>query len=534
VDDRGTDMLPLLSGLQAVGAKVVWVGKPAVNSGGRVHQMRLPDGVRATLRVAEFVHPGGGSNFRPDVQLAPDEASGSGAISAAVTALGVASSSRPAQEPKAQTELVRDQADRPYADMRFPAEEYRLLALFRYWNVINYFYPYKHLTDRPWDAVLTDFIPRMLESRSALDYEKAVAEMVARMQDSHGGAGPLRALNAERGAFCPPVRLASAGGKLVVVDASDASVKAADIKAGDVIIAIDGEPTAQRIASQAKYRALSTPQSAYASIYPTVLAGAEKSSVTVRVESADGRIHDVNLSRSVPSSSVSWFATRKTPVYQVMPNGYGYIDLDRLTQAEVPKALDAISRAPAVVFDMRGYPQGTAWTIAPRLGSKEKKNVTAALFRRPIQIATALDDEDLAGGAPDYAFEQKLPPAQGAPYTGKVVMLINEFAVSQSEHTCLFFEAATDVTFIGGPTNGANGDVTNLVLPGGIYVNFTGHDVRHADGRQLQRVGIQPHVRVEPTPKGISEGRDELLEAAVKYLDRTLKASLPAAGSTKK
>jgi len=85
------------------------------------------------------------------------------------------------------------------------------------------------------------------------------------------------------------------------------------------------------------------------------------------------------------------------------------------------------------------------------------------------------------------------------------------------------FESATDVTFIGSPTNGANGDVTNLVLPGDIYVGFSGHDVRHADGRQLQRVGIQRHVKAEPTPKGISAGRDEVLEAALKYLDEAAK-----------
>ena len=56
------------------------------------------------------------------------------------------------------------------------------------------------------------------------------------------------------------------------------------------------------------------------------------------------------------------------------------------------------------------------------------------------------------------------------------------------------------------------------VLPGGITVNFTGHDVRHADGRQLQRVGIQPHVRVAPTIAGIRAGRDEVLEKAIEFL----------------
>lgn len=39
------------------------------------------------------------------------------------------------------------------------------------------------------------------------------------------------------------------------------------------------------------------------------------------------------------------------------------------------------------------------------------------------------------------------------------------------------------------------------MAPGGIYVTFTGHEVRYADGRQLQRIGIIPDVRVSPTVK---------------------------------
>jgi C-terminal processing protease CtpA/Prc len=104
--------------------------------------------------------------------------------------------------------------------------------------------------------------------------------------------------------------------------------------------------------------------------------------------------------------------------------------------------------------------------------------------------------------------------------TGKVAMLIDEFAQSQAEHTCMLFAARTDVTFIGSPTAGANGDVSNFALPGNLVVTFTGHDVRHPDGRQLQRVGIQPHIRVEPTILGIREGCDEVLEAAVRHLQK--------------
>lgn len=48
---------------------------------------------------------------------------------------------------------------------------------------------------------------------------------------------------------------------------------------------------------------------------------------------------------------------------------------------------------------------------------------------------------------------------------------------------------------------------------------FTGHDVRHADGRQLQRVGLTPDVEVAPTRRGLHEGRDEVLERAVQVLE---------------
>jgi C-terminal processing protease CtpA/Prc len=118
-----------------------------------------------------------------------------------------------------------------------------------------------------------------------------------------------------------------------------------------------------------------------------------------------------------------------------------------------------------------------------------------------------------------YQFLQPIPDRGGKPlYRGKTVMLIDERAISQSEHSGLFYEVANGTTFIGSPTVGANGDVTTLTLPGGYIVSFSGHDVRHADGRQLQRVGLVPHIEVRPTIRGIRDGRDEVLERAKKYL----------------
>ncbi len=114
------------------------------------------------------------------------------------------------------------------------------------------------------------------------------------------------------------------------------------------------------------------------------------------------------------------------------------------------------------------------------------------------------------------------PPAAGpacALYTGRVAVLIDDRAISQSEHTCLFLEAAAGATFVGAPTHGSNGDITVMRLPGGLRMSFTGQAVRHADGRQLQQLGIQPTIPAAPTIAGVRAGRDEVLERAVRWID---------------
>jgi hypothetical protein len=85
-------------------------------------------------------------------------------------------------------------------------------------------------------------------------------------------------------------------------------------------------------------------------------------------------------------------------------------------------------------------------------------------------------------------------------------------------------EAAADIRFVGSPTSGANGNVTDMLVPGGMSLSFSGIGIRHGDGRQLQRVGIQPHVHVRPTKEGLAQGRDEVLEAGLAELERMVKA----------
>lgn len=87
----------------------------------------------------------------------------------------------------------------------------------------------------------------------------------------------------------------------------------------------------------------------------------------------------------------------------------------------------------------------------------------------------------------------------------------------------LHMRAAANAIFVGSPTAGTNGSVTNFFLPGGMSVQFSAASISWPDGKQLQRVGLILDVPVRPTKAGLAAGHDEVLEAALAYLDRESK-----------
>ena len=105
--------------------------------------------------------------------------------------------------------------EKPYDAMFLPDEAHRLLALFRYWNVIEYFFPYKYTIGRDWNDVLVEFIPRFIAANDELEYHLTVLELATRIHDAHAAAGSLT-LHKHFGALFLPVRLQYIDGETVV------------------------------------------------------------------------------------------------------------------------------------------------------------------------------------------------------------------------------------------------------------------------------------------------------------------------------
>jgi C-terminal processing protease CtpA/Prc len=463
---------------------------------------RLPDSVTVSIRLTELLSAGGQVTSVADT-VVPSDAG----LAAAVAAFG--------HPPRARTHahawppaLALARPDSA-ADPAYPDLPYRLLAAFKIWAVGQYFFPYRDLMNERWDQVLTRSLQQVESARDSLEYGLALASMATHLHDSHVRL-TSPAIRAHFGVGRAPVYIRMIEGQPVIAHFMDDSALAGGARVGDIVVAVDGEDARARMHRLERYISASTPQALQRYAALRLTGGPVGTTVTLRLRGAGGTERTVTMTRSEAFDLTG----RSGPMFRVLRGNIGYADLGRLPASQVDSMFERLKDTRAIIFDMRGYPFGTAWSIAPRLTRKDMP--AAARFSRPN--ATTPDTTERT----EYSFTQTLPHTDQWRYLRPTVMLIDERTLSQAEHTGLFLEAANGTKFIGSSTAGANGDVTTVLLPGGAQMTFSGHAVRHADGRQLQRVGLQPDVPVRPTIAGVRSGRDEVLDGAMRYLERSL------------
>jgi C-terminal processing protease CtpA/Prc len=414
--------------------------------------------------------------------------------------------------------------DPKYSKERYPNIGYRAIAAAKINTVIHYFFPNKKLMDSDWDSITKLFISPIVLAKDSVEYQYAVHSYYANIQDGHGYIGGSLINKFINGG---PERAAMTGsiveGKFVITNVYDDSLAIKlEFQKGDIITKRNGKDVTELINTFKKYRAHSNDVTGGSYASSMVCVGQDLTEGTFTILKQNGKSVDVKVPFNNKYSiqyRTNTSGRKNQKMMRFLNPDIGYVDLDRLDAASVDDMFEMFKNTKAIVFDMRGYPNGTAWSIAPRLTNK---SVIAAKFTRLDQHIPKILDEnsDISNTETWTTFFQNTPVPDPLKkrYLGKTVMLINEETQSQAEHTGLFLKAANGTKFIGSQTAGANGDVTNFTIPGNLTLNFSGQTVWFPDGTQLQKTGLKPDIFVRPTIKGIRAGKDEVLERAIKYL----------------
>ncbi|WP_315817454.1 hypothetical protein [Paraflavitalea speifideaquila] len=128
----------------------------------------------------------------------------------------------------------------------YPIEGFRLLTLYRYWNIIHYFSPYKNIIGRNWNEILYEFIPKMAEAKDSLSYNTSLAQLINSVNDSHASSyNPV--IEKQFDGYLPVVTYFIGDELVVTGNYNDTLATKAGLQKGDVIEKVGGRTVKQLV-----------------------------------------------------------------------------------------------------------------------------------------------------------------------------------------------------------------------------------------------------------------------------------------------
>jgi hypothetical protein len=410
----------------------------------------------------------------------------------------------------------------------YPGKARALTAMFRFWNHVQYLYPYKK--GLSWDSVLNAYIPLALKNSGTPEIFNTIAAFIHEVRDSHADfMNPVNYYSF--GNFSLPLRFKYVEGQTIVTYVNPLFSKDFGLHYGDVLLEkncrnaqvfrdsisplfrASNDLATQRDINYELTEVFYLPYSSFINL------NTPYSSYTIKSNS--GSIKTVDFVFDTLSADLknkiydqSKYSMPKANFndsdYTTFDGNIGYINLaDARRLKELNHSIRSLKGTKALILDIRNYPliggynfphffSGTANRFArfyiPRL------NHFPGTFRTKTVI-------------PNWSWLFPFAPR----YKGKLIILCDEHTQSAAEFSIMAMKANTNAIVIGRNTAGADGNIVDFKIDDNMFVTITGLGVCYPDGRPTQRIGIVPDIYVKEDLQAVKDGRDAELERALHY-----------------
>jgi len=383
-----------------------------------------------------------------------------------------------------------------------PKQATRLAAVTITWNLLRHFSPYFEPVQKEWEAALEQGLRDAATASDDAAFLHGFRTFTARFRDGH--IWP-RMEACPQGAFSLPFSVAQAEGRAFVQRVGPNQDPR--LTPGCEILSVGGEEASARLARIAS------------EVSPTNLGHQQRGAevmfiglptdrpVPVRWRTPQGEVIEANL-----NGKETYVAPRdpKIPVRELEPGLY-YLDVTRPIPGE-KETLARLAQAKGLVVDLRGYPANGFPEIL-------LSHLIDTPIRYPLMAYPVVRTPEREALAWKTIPSPILVP-KGPRFRAKVAFLIDGEAISYAETLLSMVEAYRLGELVGEPTTGTNGNAASARLPGGVDLNWTGLRVLRHDRSVFHQIGVRPTVPVTRTVKGLTEGRDEALEAAVSVVQQ--------------
>lgn len=398
--------------------------------------------------------------------------------------------------------------EEPYAGLTDPDCGYRLLAAFRFWNMVEYFFPYKFLTDKPWDKVLPEYTARMIALPDG-SYPRTMWRMIAELNDSHAAA--TEAFVSIFGNYRAPITTAWVEGKVIVAAPDTLSRRLpsqAGFRVGDEIVSVDGRSMAcykQQVrtyipcSNEARVSLLASAAAMFSPCYTSLR-------IRYRREGIESDTLVTVVEKYRPNLGHYYGP------YADLGDGIAYIDPATFAAEDEEPLAALLEQAAGLVVDLRRLSEEETYKHFIEkhlLIERDTIDFESYSFTYPI-----LSLPGVFASSSDPVPSWKRPRRSHLP----LAVLVDNGTQSTMETMVQYYQTCADVVVEGTQSAGADGNISTFHLPGGIVSCFSGLGWYYSDGVTVQRAGVRIDVEVQPTIEGVKAGRDEIMDKAVEIL----------------
>ena len=392
-----------------------------------------------------------------------------------------------------------------YATCSYQSEEERLLGLFRVWNAIEYYFPYIDIMDESWHDLLREFIPKMLQASDLQSLELTIYELTAHLHDGHTILINSQTLNDVFGKYVAPVNmLRTKEGQWVVSDL----FWDCPLQVGDVILKLDGTDIKEVEENRKKYISVPNDEKLLNRLGTYLLRSQDEEMEITVLRDEKEQTYTVK-----GTTQYKYFARTIETSHEILDGNIGLINPGALpkgnTGTVVQQIMNDLRDTDGLIVDLRQYPSDTNMHTFLSMYLQRAGTVYNIMTVPSQSVPGTFTKQKMVsmGVTPAIFYYEKL-----------VVVLMDELSVSNSEFSIMDLRTGDHVVVLGNNSLGTDGDITELPLPNGNILWFTSCSVYTPEMGQTQRIGLTPDIEVYPTVEGIKEGRDEMLEAAVEYI----------------
>lgn len=390
--------------------------------------------------------------------------------------------------------------------LEFPDETIRLLGLFRYWNMINYFYINKNYMDKSWDQVLYEAIPRFHITGTDTAYRQSIYQLTNELRDTHASIPPT--IDAYVfGRYRPNFRMMCINDTFVISKIRVPQLPSQNFQIGDIVLKVDNHDIRNLYDSSLQYVCGGNKWSNQSFGCNAVLSKNDTTTLftllrmndTITVKSRNHTAYDLfqqelNIEKQ----------NRKNKLYKWINDSIAYFNLKSATAKNFNKNYKPIQSAAVIILDLRCYPN-----------SHLISNLTNTFVPPNSFFAYTTYPDTRFPGLVRYCKSTSQKIGNKNYYKGRVIILINERTESYAEYTAMALQANQKTITVGNSSSGADGNVTFFEFPGKVKTTFSGIGIYYPDLTPTQRIGVRIDYVAEPTIESIQNNIDIAYEQAV-------------------